>query len=51
MSQSLERLKPQPGSIVRATWFALLSPRRIVPILGVGLPLCYAQAYYSRDPL
>jgi hypothetical protein len=28
---------------------ALLSPRRLVPILGVGIPLCYAQAYYSWD--
>ncbi len=36
---------------MRATWFALLSPRRLVPILGVGIPLVYAQAYYSRDPL
>lgn len=51
MTATLQRLKPTSGSIVRATWWALLAPRRIVPILGVGLPLVYAQAYYSRDPL
>ncbi|MBK7860917.1 MAG: histidine kinase [Archangiaceae bacterium] len=45
----MERLKPTPSSIVRATWWALLTPRRVVPILGVGVPLCYAQAYYSQD--
>jgi hypothetical protein len=47
----IDTLRPSPGSIVRATWWALLSPRRLVPILGVGLPLVYAQAYYSQDPL
>ena len=51
LTQTLAALKPGSGSIVRATWLALLTPRRLVPILGVGLPLCYAQAYYSRDPL
>lgn len=47
----IDTLRPTSASIVRATWWALLSPRRLVPILGVGLPLCYAQAFYSRDPL
>lgn len=51
MTATLERLKPTSGSIVRATWWALLAPRRLVPVLGVGVPLVYAQAYYSRDPL
>jgi two-component system, LytTR family, sensor histidine kinase AlgZ len=44
-------LKPTRGSIVRATWWALLEPKRLFPLLGVGVPLIYAQAYYSRDPL
>jgi two-component system, LytTR family, sensor histidine kinase AlgZ len=51
LTATLDRLRPDSGSIVRATWWALLSPRRLVPILGVGAPLVYAQAYYSRDPL
>jgi hypothetical protein len=47
----LARLKPASGSIVRATWFALLKPRRLLPLFGLGIPLVYAQGYYSRDPL
>jgi sensor histidine kinase YesM len=38
------------GSIVRRTLLALLAPKRIVPILVVCVPLCYAQKTYSRDP-
>src|SRR5262245_32583453 len=41
-------MRAEEGSIVRATWWALLSPRRLLAILGVGVPLCYAQAYYSH---
>jgi two-component system, LytTR family, sensor histidine kinase AlgZ len=42
-------LKPAPGSIVRATWLAMLTPKRLVPVLGLSIPLVYAQGYYSRD--
>jgi len=38
-----------PGSIVRATWLALLHPRRLLPILAVCAPLVAAQARWSRD--
>ena len=37
------------GSIVRATWRALLHPRRLLPILAVSTPLIVAQARWSRD--
>ena len=37
------------GSIVRATWRALLNPRRLLPILAVCAPLLIAQARWSRD--
>lgn len=41
-----------PGdSIVRATWKALLHPRRLLPILVVSAPLLVAQARWSLDPL
>ena len=38
-------------SIVRATWRALLRPRRLWPVVLVGVPLIIAQARWSRDPL
>lgn len=38
------------GSIVRATWRALLHPRRLLPILVVCAPLLIAQGRWSRDP-
>ncbi len=38
-------------SIVRATWKALLHPRRLLPILVVSTPLVVAQARWSLDPL
>jgi hypothetical protein len=37
------------GSIVRATWKALLHPRRLLPILVVSTPLLIAQARWSND--
>ncbi|HEY0881860.1 MAG TPA: sensor histidine kinase, partial [Archangium sp.] len=37
------------GSIVRATWKALLHPRRLLPILVVSTPLLIAQARWSLD--
>ncbi|PZR09644.1 MAG: sensor histidine kinase [Archangium gephyra] len=37
-------------SIVRATWKALLHPRRLLPILVVCTPLVVAQARWSLDP-
>ncbi|MDP1914593.1 MAG: sensor histidine kinase, partial [Myxococcales bacterium] len=38
-------------SIVRATWLALLAPKRLVPILVVCVPLVFTQAAFSREPL
>ncbi len=38
------------GSIVRATWRALLHPRRLLPILVVCAPLLIAQSRWSIDP-
>ncbi len=38
-------------SIVRATWLALLAPKRLVPILAVSVPLVFTQAAFSREPL
>ncbi|MBL8922188.1 MAG: histidine kinase [Myxococcaceae bacterium] len=38
-------------SIVRATWLALLAPKRLVPILVVCVPLVLTQAAFSREPL
>lgn len=37
------------SSIVRATWLALLVPRRLLPIIVVSTPLVAAQAAFSRD--
>jgi hypothetical protein len=37
------------SSIVRATWRALLRPRRLIPILVVSAPLVYAQWAWSAD--
>ena len=37
------------GSIVRATWRALLHPRRLLPILVVCASLLVAQSRWSRD--
>jgi two-component system, LytTR family, sensor histidine kinase AlgZ len=37
-------------SIVRATWLALLAPRRLVPILVVSIPLVLTQAAWSQEP-
>jgi two-component system sensor histidine kinase AlgZ len=39
------------ASIVRATWRALVEPRRLLPILLVAAPLVAAQARFSREPL
>lgn len=36
-------------SVVRATWRALLQPRRLVPMLVVGAPMIWAQAVWSQD--
>ncbi len=44
------RMIPE-GSIVRATWRALLSPRRLIPVLVVCAPLVYAQWRWSTDEL
>lgn len=38
-------------SIVRATWLALLAPKRLLPILVVCIPLVVTQAAFSREPL
>lgn len=38
-------------SIVRATWLALLAPKRLVPIVVVCIPLVFTQAAFSREPL
>jgi hypothetical protein len=38
------------GSIVRATLQALMSPKRLLPVLLVSVPLVVAQANFSRDP-
>lgn len=38
------------ASIVRSTWAALLAPKRLAPILGVTVPLLWAQHVYSRSP-
>jgi hypothetical protein len=37
-------------SIVRATWRALLLPRRLLPIAAVSATLVVAQRAFSRDP-
>jgi hypothetical protein len=34
-------------TIARSTWTALLAPKRLVPILGVTVPLLWAQRNYS----
>lgn len=34
----------------RSTWTALLAPKRLVPILGVTVPLLWAQRTYSWAP-
>ncbi len=39
------------SSIVRATWLALLQPRRLLPIVAVGGPLVLAQAQWSDERL
>lgn len=39
------------GSLVRATWRALLHPRRLLPILAVSVPLLVAQSRWSLDRL
>jgi two-component system, LytTR family, sensor histidine kinase AlgZ len=44
-------MKVPSSSIVRATWLALLSPKRLVPILVVCAPLIFIQATLSREPL
>lgn len=38
-------------SLVRATWLALLAPKRLVPIVVVCIPLVFTQAAFSREPL
>src|SRR5580765_6136720 len=37
-------------TIARSTWTALLAPKRLVPILGVTVPLLWAQRVYSWSP-
>jgi two-component system sensor histidine kinase AlgZ len=37
-------------TIARSTWTALLAPKRLVPILGVTIPLLWAQRVYSWSP-
>jgi len=37
-------------TIARSTWAALLAPKRLVPILGVTVPLLWAQRVYSWSP-
>ena len=39
------------NSVVRATLLALLTPRRLIPILVVCAPLVAAQSRFSSDPL
>jgi hypothetical protein len=39
------------ASIVRATLLALMSPKRLLPILLVSVPLVVAQAHFSRETL
>ena len=39
------------GSIVRATLRALISPKRLAPLLLVAASLVFAQVRFSRDPL
>ncbi|MEM6296821.1 MAG: sensor histidine kinase, partial [Myxococcota bacterium] len=38
-------------SLLRSTLLALLAPRRLVPILGIAVPLVLAQGHYSYEPL
>ncbi|MFO0598493.1 MAG: histidine kinase [Myxococcaceae bacterium] len=47
-SKPMELGVPQ-GSIVRATWKALLHPRRLIPSLAVCIPLLLAQSRWSVD--
>jgi two-component system sensor histidine kinase AlgZ len=49
MSAALARLKPYQGSIVRATWWAMFAPRRLLPLFAMSVPLVYAQAHFSLD--
>lgn len=44
------RFEVPPNSIVRATWKAMLSPRRLLPSLAVCVPLLIAQYRWSIDP-
>ena len=37
-------------AVVRSAWAALLAPKRLVPILGVTIPLLWAQRVYSWSP-
>ena len=39
------------NSVVRATLLALLTPRRLIPILVVCAPLVAAQGRFSAEPL
>ena len=48
LGYACERLR---RSLLRSTLLALLSPRRLVPIVVVAVPLVLAQHVYSRDPL
>lgn len=38
-------------SLLRSTLRALLTPRRLIPIVGLAVPLVMAQQHYSNDPL
>jgi two-component system, LytTR family, sensor histidine kinase AlgZ len=38
-------------SIVRATWAALLKPKRLVPVVAICIPLIMVQGSYSSDDL
>lgn len=51
MTGSLSTVTIPSTSIVRATWLALLAPKRLVPILVVCVPLVLTQAAFSREPL
>jgi two-component system, LytTR family, sensor histidine kinase AlgZ len=50
-AQSLKRARPNEGSIVRLTWWALLMPKRLVPVVAVSAALISAQASFGGDPL
>lgn len=51
MSTAIDAVDPLPDrSLLRSTLRALLHPRRLVPILILGVVLVVAQDRFSRDP-